>query len=107
MPKIANHESQDADSEVSDEDYCNSKNEETNSNSGLVDQEQEIRRLLASENRDVAKWRTLVTVVIMATAALVTYFAHKFLVNGENVDFENAVSDKLDIVAVSCVVSRS
>jgi hypothetical protein len=69
----------------------------------IDDQEHEIRRLLRSENRDVAKWRVMVTLMITATAVLVIYFAHKFLVHGEETDFQNGVSNFLVLSQVLLV----
>jgi hypothetical protein len=67
---------------------------ETDAGSDSIDEEQEVKQLMDNENRDVKKWRFVVLSSLIATSILVVYFTHLFLVKGETVDYENAVSVK-------------
>jgi hypothetical protein len=58
-----------------------------------LDEEKEIEKLLNRENKEVALWRLVVTLMLLVTAALVTYFSHSILVKNDQKDFENGVSE--------------
>jgi hypothetical protein len=57
-----------------------------------VDERLQVERLIARENKDVRRWRALVGLLLVCTAALVTYYTWQFLHDEDARDFEIGVS---------------
>jgi hypothetical protein len=55
-------------------------------------EKEEVERLIESENKEVMRWRIIVLLMLVSTAAVVTYFSHQFLQREDRRDFEVGVS---------------
>jgi hypothetical protein len=62
-------------------------------NDNSVNEEKRVEKLINRENKEVGLWRFVVTMMLLVTASLVTYFTHEVLVENDQKDFENGVSE--------------
>jgi hypothetical protein len=114
---VLRHQSSDDASVVSSESGKNDDRSSRTGSYGFVGDQQhlqdeaneereKVEQLIERETKEIALWRNLLALMLVSTAALVTYYSYKLLQRGYQQNFETSVRTLTVILYNSCFSKR-